>query len=159
MLISREFTFEAAHYLPRYHGKCERLHGHSYRLAVACEGTPDSEGMVVDFGVVKKVVNTNVIDVLDHTLLNDTIPNPTAELIAWWVWMRVEKELPALTEVRVWETATNLAILRRSDVEHARKTGSVPTDFELSAAEKLSRETNGWGCPRCKKADEVKGEG
>ena len=41
MRLRRDFTFDAAHKLVEYHGKCERLHGHTYRLGVTLEGTPD----------------------------------------------------------------------------------------------------------------------
>ena len=30
MILIKEFEFDAAHYLPEYNGKCERLHGHTY---------------------------------------------------------------------------------------------------------------------------------
>ncbi|MBP6333296.1 MAG: 6-carboxytetrahydropterin synthase, partial [Aminivibrio sp.] len=49
MLLRKEFTFDAAHNLVEYHGKCERLHGHTYRLAVVLKGSPDREGMIADF--------------------------------------------------------------------------------------------------------------
>ena len=49
MIIIKEFDFDAAHYLPAYNGKCEHLHGHTYKLVVKVEGTPDHEGMVIDF--------------------------------------------------------------------------------------------------------------
>lgn len=46
MFVLKEFEFDAAHYLPEYNGKCERLHGHTYKLVVKVEGTPDKEGMI-----------------------------------------------------------------------------------------------------------------
>ncbi|MBQ6981656.1 MAG: 6-carboxytetrahydropterin synthase, partial [Synergistaceae bacterium] len=49
MLLCKDFTFDAAHNLVDYHGKCERLHGHTYRLRVVLEGEPDAEGMIMDF--------------------------------------------------------------------------------------------------------------
>ena len=45
MLLTKDFTFDAAHNLVNYHGKCERLHGHTYRLRVVIEGEPDAEGI------------------------------------------------------------------------------------------------------------------
>ncbi len=119
MLLRKEFKFEAAHNLVRYHGKCERLHGHTYRLAVLLEGTPDDEGMILDFCELSSIVKEQVIAVLDHTYLNDTIPQPTAENIALWTWGRIEALLRRpncrLFEVRVWETASNGVVLRASD--------------------------------------------
>ena len=93
MLLRKEFKFEAAHNLVRYHGKCERLHGHTYRLAVLLEGTPDDEGMIMDFCELSSIVKERVIAVLDHSYLNDTIPQPTAENIALWTWKRIEVPL------------------------------------------------------------------
>ena len=61
MLLCRDFKFDAAHNLIHYHGKCERLHGHTYRLRVTLEGTPDSEGMICDFAELKRIVNDLVI--------------------------------------------------------------------------------------------------
>ena len=82
MQIIRKFTFDAAHYLPSYHGKCERLHGHTYRMSVKVDGKPDYEGMVMDFAEMKKIVNEKVIEQLDHKMLNDIFDVPSAENIA-----------------------------------------------------------------------------
>ena len=57
MLLKKEFTFDAAHNLIKYHGKCERLHGHTYRMSVVIKGIPDEEGMIVDFLEIKRIVN------------------------------------------------------------------------------------------------------
>ena len=43
MICLKEFDFDAAHFLPNYNGKCEHLHGHTYKLVVKVEGTPDHE--------------------------------------------------------------------------------------------------------------------
>lgn len=53
MKVLKEFEFDAAHYLPSYNGKCEHLHGHTYRLVVMVDGRPDHEGMVLDFTLLK----------------------------------------------------------------------------------------------------------
>lgn len=71
MFILKEFEFDAAHYLPEYHGKCEKLHGHTYKLVVKVEGAPDAEGMVIDFIVLKNIVKDEVLSKLDHACLND----------------------------------------------------------------------------------------
>jgi 6-pyruvoyltetrahydropterin/6-carboxytetrahydropterin synthase len=114
--IRKHFRFEAAHVLPHHPGKCSRLHGHSYRLEVAVDGTPresgPAAGMVVDFDDLARVVRTEVIDRLDHASLNDLLPNPTAELIARWIWDALEPALAGLSEIVVWETATACAIVR-----------------------------------------------
>lgn len=113
MLVSKEFTFDAAHFLTKYHGKCENLHGHTYRLRVTVEGPVGEEGMVVDFKVLKNLVKEKVIDKYDHQSLNDFFENPSAELIAIQVWNDLVKELPVkLYEVILWETADSFVTYR-----------------------------------------------
>lgn len=79
--ISKEFSFEAAHTLYGYDGLCKHVHGHSYKLLVSVIGYPIAEeqhpklGMVMDFGELKKIVNTLIIDKLDHSwIVNERDP-------------------------------------------------------------------------------------
>ena len=120
MLVSKDFTFDAAHNLVNYHGKCERLHGHTYRLRVVLEGSPDSEGMVMDFIELKEIVKEHVLSKLDHAYLNEIIPQPSAENIGLWIWREIAGEVLRencrLYEVSVWETATSCATVRQSDI-------------------------------------------
>jgi 6-pyruvoyl-tetrahydropterin synthase len=73
--LTKEFTFEMAHALAGYDGLCREIHGHSYRLFVTVAGEPESDpthpkyGMVMDFGVLKKIVNDKITGVYDHALL------------------------------------------------------------------------------------------
>jgi 6-pyruvoyltetrahydropterin/6-carboxytetrahydropterin synthase len=117
--ISKQFRFEAAHVLPFHTGKCARLHGHSYRLDVAVAGPLQSDGpaagMIQDFDDLAAVVRPLVVERLDHTLLNDTIDNPTAERIALWIWNALAAGLPLLDEIVVWETPTACAVVRAGD--------------------------------------------
>ncbi len=70
MQISKEFTFEASHILPKHKGKCSRLHGHSWRLWVVVEGPIHEEtGFVCDYGELKMLVDSQVINKLDHSHL------------------------------------------------------------------------------------------
>ena len=120
MLLSKDFTFDAAHNLVHYHGKCERLHGHTYKLRVVLEGQPDSEGMIMDFIELKAIVKERAVSRLDHAYINDIIPQPSAENIALWVWREIEeyvrRENCSLYEVIVWETADSFVTVRREDV-------------------------------------------
>ncbi|MBQ7150960.1 MAG: 6-carboxytetrahydropterin synthase QueD [Synergistaceae bacterium] len=119
MLVSKEFIFDAAHNLIHYHGKCEKLHGHTYKLRVVLEGMPDSEGMIMDFCELSDIVKANVISRLDHSYLNEIIEQPSAENIALWIWRELEgrvlRENCSLYEIYVWETATSCVVLRKSD--------------------------------------------
>jgi 6-pyruvoyltetrahydropterin/6-carboxytetrahydropterin synthase len=110
MLVTKEFTFDAAHKLINYHGKCENLHGHTYKLHVTVEGKIKKNGLVMDFVELKRIVNENVISKLDHSYLNDLIKNPSAEIIVKWIWDNLKdlKEYGAqLYELKLWETPTS----------------------------------------------------
>lgn len=111
--ISQEFEFHAAHFLPWHPGKCANLHGHSYRVQVDVEGTLDERGIVVDFDELTAMVWGEVIEPLDHTLLNDHLDNPTAERLAIHILRKAEASGVTLNEVRIWETAKSLAVVRR----------------------------------------------
>lgn len=67
MQISREFWFSAAHRIEG-HPKCGRLHGHNYKVVVLLRGTMDKSGMIIDFGVVDRIVKP-IIDEMDHRYL------------------------------------------------------------------------------------------
>ncbi len=86
MLITREFTFDSAHQLTDYYGKCESMHGHTYKLQVTLEGEVQKNGLMIDFVVLKRIVKKHVLDILDHKLLNDVVKNPSAENLAVWIW-------------------------------------------------------------------------
>ncbi len=104
MRLDVEFYFAAAHRLPRYDGPCFRQHGHNYKFFVALEGEVDPRsGMIIDFGIVKAAVQEEVLARVDHRDLNDVLENPTAENIARWIWEALEKRLPGLCEVRLYE--------------------------------------------------------
>lgn len=122
MFLCREFKFDAAHNLVRYHGKCERLHGHTYRLAVTLRGEPDGEGMIYDFAELKRTVDEAVLSKLDHAYINDILPQPTAEHIARWAFRELAPRLRrgscSLFEIRVWETDTSSAMCREEDIEN-----------------------------------------
>ena len=103
-----EFSFAASHFLTKYHGKCEHLHGHNYRLVVSVTDELQDDGMVIDFKEVKRIVGTRVLEQLDHTHLNDIIDNPSAEHLCIWIWDRLKDALP-LTKITVYETDTYAA--------------------------------------------------
>jgi 6-pyruvoyltetrahydropterin/6-carboxytetrahydropterin synthase len=119
VVIRKTFRFEAAHVLPHHPGKCARLHGHSYRVEVAVAGALQpagpATGMVVDFDALAAVVRPHVVERLDHSSLNDLMPNPTAEEIALWIWNELCARVEGLDEIVVWETASACAVVRSED--------------------------------------------
>ena len=110
-----EDSFAAAHFLARYHGKCERLHGHNYRVLVTAEGPDlDEGGMLVDFGILKQALK-GILGEVDHTCLNDH-PEfcdgaPSAERIARFLHRRLCAAVPGVlfSLVEVYETDVNRA--------------------------------------------------
>ena len=73
--VTKEFRFEMAHALWNYDGPCRNVHGHSYILYVTFSGIPADDpdnrrnGMVIDFGDLKRLVMENIVDRLDHSLM------------------------------------------------------------------------------------------
>ena len=73
--LTKEFSFESAHALWGYDGKCREIPGHSYRLFVTIKGEPISDeqnpklGMVMDFGELKSIVAREITDRLDHSFV------------------------------------------------------------------------------------------
>lgn len=113
MLVSKEFTFDAAHFLTKYHGKCENLHGHTYKLRVTVEGEVQEDGMVIDFLILKKIVKEKILDKFDHHSLNDFFENPSAEIVAKFIWDELVSELSVkLFEVILWETESSFVTYR-----------------------------------------------
>jgi 6-pyruvoyltetrahydropterin/6-carboxytetrahydropterin synthase len=113
MKITQAFSFEAAHFLPNVAPthRCRAMHGHSYRVELQLEGALDPvTGFVVDFFDIEAAFSP-LLARLDHHCLNaiEGLENPTAELIAVWIWDRTKKSLPQLVKVTVFETKDSYA--------------------------------------------------
>ena len=109
--------FASAHNLRGYKGKCEELHGHNWKVAARVTAEKlDSLGMVVDFGELKKELQT-IIERLDHKYLNDVPPfdrlNPSSENIAHFIFHELAKAMngegKSVSSVSVWESDTSVA--------------------------------------------------
>ena len=124
--VSVEQTFAAGHALRNYHGKCENVHGHNYRVRVLVAGQDlDDAGLLVDFVEMKRIMR-DIIEKLDHQFLNDVPPfdklNPSAENMARYFFEEMARLLGAgerqnpvrVSEVKIWETDTATATYRPS---------------------------------------------
>jgi 6-pyruvoyltetrahydropterin/6-carboxytetrahydropterin synthase len=113
--IGKQYHFSASHLLtgvPDSH-PCSRLHGHNYVVEVEVRGeTQPRTGFVMDFYDLDDSVKP-LIDQLDHTHLNDTIDNPTAENIAQWILERIHQNVAY--SVKVWETPKCWAMAINAD--------------------------------------------
>ena len=136
--LTKIFEFEMAHALAGYDGPCKNIHGHSYKLHVTLKGDPISDstnpkdGMVFDFGDLKKIIKSEIIDKFDHALvLNDRINKsdlldtsemfsnlivvpfqPTCENFLIDFAYRIQKHLPkeiSLHSLKLWETSSSYA--------------------------------------------------
>src|SRR4030043_2058698 len=110
--ISVEKSFEAAHYLRGYKGKCENMHGHRYTIVVRVSAQKLNDiGIAYDFPDLKAHLN-KILERFDHTCLNDVKPfdkiNPSAENIAAEIYKELKKKLAKdpikLTSVAAFET-------------------------------------------------------
>ncbi len=106
--LVHEFRFESAHRLPRVPEghKCARLHGHSFKVEIACTGGVDPDtGWFIDFGELYEIWRP-IHDRLDHHYLNEIpgLENPTSEVLAKWIWDALRPGLPSLEQVTLFET-------------------------------------------------------
>lgn len=105
MRIYKDFTFEAAHFLPTAEPghPNSRIHGHSFRARVLIDGEPDPvTGYVFHFDDLQDAIS-EAQQALDHRLLNEVegLSAPTLERIAVWLWNRLQNRVPGLAEVQV----------------------------------------------------------
>ena len=131
--VSTEGSFDAAHFLKDYQGKCKNIHGHRWRVVVQVSATSlledkQNQGMVADFKDVKKALN-QLLNTFDHTLIYEKdslkpalkkllqeedfalreVPfRPTAENFSRFFYEELKKSMN-VTQVSVYETPNNCA--------------------------------------------------
>jgi 6-pyruvoyltetrahydropterin/6-carboxytetrahydropterin synthase len=107
-----ENRFSSAHQLRGYKGKCEKLHGHNWKVQVYVLAEKLNEiDIAIDFHELRRLTD-EVIAQLDHSFLNDIFPftekNPSSENIAKWIYDSLKKKLNSgnvnLSAVTVWES-------------------------------------------------------
>jgi 6-pyruvoyltetrahydropterin/6-carboxytetrahydropterin synthase len=142
--VTKEFRFEMAHALWNYDGPCRNVHGHSYILFVTFSGQPVDDrdhkrnGMVIDFGDLKRLVKENIVDRFDHSLMiagfapaesvesyrkhfgnvivssyQPTCENIVADIAT--ILRNLSPEGASLHSVKLYETATSFAEWHASD--------------------------------------------
>lgn len=122
--VTKSFTFDAAHRLEHYEGKCRHLHGHTYRLEITISGFVNDIGIAVDFGDIKAMFQAVIKSRLDHRYLNDVLPemNTTAENMIVWMWEQLHEEMDGrglinqghrLEKLTLFETPTSSATINR----------------------------------------------
>ncbi|MCP4292891.1 MAG: 6-carboxytetrahydropterin synthase QueD [bacterium] len=114
--ITKTFSFDSAHWLPHVdeNHKCRRLHGHTYSVILGLEGPLHPEfGWVQDYGEVSWAF-APMLEALDHQCLNEIegLENPTAEILAAWIYKNLKPKLPLLKDVTVCETPNASAVYK-----------------------------------------------
>lgn len=121
--VSKEITFDSAHYLYDYDGKCSNLHGHTYKLKAKIKSGINKKGFVIDFGDLKVELEL-IKNLVDHALLNEIMPlNPTVENLAFWIWANIEcrdNSKMVVDELEIYETPTCFTNLKRKDILNSR---------------------------------------
>lgn len=120
--ITKVFTFDCAHHLNEYEGKCKNIHGHTYKLEVTLKGVPDSKGLVMDFHDLNDIIKDQIIEQIDHKYLNNIFDfNPTCEMIGLWIWDKVfscfKDTECTLEKIVLWETPTSFITINKNDFE------------------------------------------
>lgn len=108
MEITKKFKFHSAHSLFGM-GKCERLHGHSYKMEVAFGGRLNRFGVIQDYSSISEIVEKELISKLDHWDLNDLMDIPSAEYLCLWIFSHLSAKVKGLKSVTVWETENSSA--------------------------------------------------
>ena len=124
--IFYEGTIDSAHFVPGSNSKCENIHGHTWKVRVDIIGEIQEDGMVLDFGKIKDLLNTldhNVRNCHEFTpeyithpnmpsikgwfvknIMNDIIPQPTAENMSIYIHNQImEYKQIEFCNVRIYE--------------------------------------------------------
>lgn len=109
-ILEVTMDFAASHIIEGHPGKCARLHGHNWTVAAQVECTTLNDiGIGMDFADLKAMMNTVIMDTLDHRHLNDISPfdqiNPTAENVSKYIFEELTKHLP--NHVRLNQVSLN----------------------------------------------------
>ena len=151
MKISKQIEWDMGHRVTNHYSKCRNLHGHRYKAEICVEGElikvtgSSSEGMVLDFGDIKKMAVKYIYEILDHgfilwekdailmsffktnTDLKHIIVSfvPTVENIAKWIFIQLDKKLEdkyktklKLYSIKLWETPTSFVICTEKDIKN-----------------------------------------
>ncbi|MBW6409638.1 6-carboxytetrahydropterin synthase QueD [Clostridium weizhouense] len=139
-ILKAEHSFDSAHFLAGYEGKCGNIHGHRWKVEIEIQGETlvkggQLDGMVIDFGDLKKDVK-EMVDYYDHALIiqentmrEETLNcikqdgfrvievnfRPTAENFAAFFFKIMKDKGYNVKRARVYETPTNSAVYEESE--------------------------------------------
>ena len=123
MLATLVDHMDCAHHLVG-HGKCERPHGHTYRVEVCVEVDPEREKEGF-FDEIQRHVD-EVFEDWDHYDLNLKLKFPSCEHIAQGLFHEFRERLPNLVSIRAWEGKNKWSEIHRDDAEASQKPVPAP---------------------------------
>lgn len=107
MTVYKKCKIEIAHKIPG-HQTCGNVHGHSVDIVVGVRGPMDfKSGMVIDFKSLKEIIQCEIVNRFDHSYLNETLPMPTAEYLAYFIFKQLKFRGLDVVSIRVHETGNN----------------------------------------------------
>jgi 6-pyruvoyltetrahydropterin/6-carboxytetrahydropterin synthase len=138
-ILKAEQSFDSAHFLANYNGKCSNIHGHRWRVEIEVQSETLVEhgqlrGMVIDFGDLKRELK-EMVDYYDHSLIieentmrRETLEalsydgfrvlevkfRPTAENFSFFFFKAMEEKGYKVKRAVVYETPTNCATYEES---------------------------------------------
>ncbi|MCY6483342.1 6-carboxytetrahydropterin synthase QueD [Clostridium aestuarii] len=141
-ILRAEHSFDSAHFLAGYEGKCGNIHGHRWKVEIHVQAEKlveggQFDGMVIDFGDLKNDIK-EIVDFYDHALIiqentmrKETLEHligdgfriinvkfrPTAEKFAEFFFKHMKKKGYNVKKSMVYETPTNCAVYEESEVK------------------------------------------
>lgn len=107
--VWRRYIFQSAHRLPNVPlgHKCGRMHGHGFEVILHADQDLGGSDLSIDYDRLDEIWAPLHFE-LNYGCLNDIagLENPTSEIISSWIWSRVKPQLPELSWVTVYETAS-----------------------------------------------------
>lgn len=107
--VWRRYRFQSAHRLPNVPAghKCGRMHGHGFEVIVHANQDLGARPISIDYDHLDEIWAPLHFE-LNYRCLNEIegLENPTSEVIAAWIWRRLKTQLPELSWVTVYETAS-----------------------------------------------------
>ena len=127
--VVKELVFDAAHFITDHPAKCSNLHGGRYTLQVKVAGRIDPvTGCVIDYGYLKRVVNSRVVERFDHHNLNyvarELAWRSSTEMLCVYIWEQLIGFIPGLVELQLYETQQSWCHYRGPDLAEFQAVGS-----------------------------------
>ena len=111
--LKAQLYFSAAHHLLNYDGECENQHGHNWLVEAYVQGTElDKSNILIDYKILKKHLK-EVLNLLDHKDINELEDfkgiSPSSETLAKYIYEKMKANVPQISKISIWETATSCA--------------------------------------------------